>query len=304
MNFKKLTPHDFPELKPFTQNQPYGLCYYSLPSILTWSNRFYQPFGAVDGDALIVSIEYETRKEDRHLILPLSPNTDFPPARLRDLAVSLRFDKYRYVSEEYLTKHGREQIDVYFSVSEQERSHDYIYRTEDLAELKGNKYSKKRNLINQFKREYVAKDRAKIETITPAFLDECIDFLHKQSEENRRDIERDEDLICEKEAILNHVEHVDILEAPGILLRINDEVCAFGISAPITDDIAVLHYEKAYSRIKGLYQYFDNICAKTLFEGYKYINRESDMGDPGLVRSKNSYHPVKQIKSYELRIRK
>jgi hypothetical protein len=87
------------------------------------------------------------------------------------------------------------------------------------------------------------------------------------------------------------------------LLRISGDVCAFGISAPITDNIAALHYEKAYARIKGLYQYFDNICAKTLFKGYEYINRESDMGDPGLSRAKNSYHPVKRIKSYELRVR-
>lgn len=303
MNFKKLTPHDFPELRPFIRNQPYGLCYYSLPSILTWSNPFYRSFGAVNGDTLIVSTEYETRKEDRHLILPLSPNRNFPPEELHDLAVSLGFDKYRYVSEEYLTKHGREQIDAFFLILEQKESGDYIYLTEDLAELKGNKYSKKRNLINQFKREYVVKDRAEIETITPSFLDECIDFLRKQSEESGRDLEVDEDLICEKEAILNHVKHIDILETPGILLRINGEVCAFGISAPITADIAALHYEKAYSRITGLYQYFDNICARTLFEGYEYINRESDMGDPGLVRSKNSYHPVKRIKSYELRIK-
>ena len=114
MNFKKLTPHDFPKLKPFTQNQPYGLCYYSLPSILTWSNRFYQSFGAVDGDTLIVSTEYETRKEDRHLLLPLSASRDFPPEQLRDLSVSLGFDKYRYVSEEYLMKHGVELVDAFF----------------------------------------------------------------------------------------------------------------------------------------------------------------------------------------------
>jgi hypothetical protein len=303
MNLRRLTPHDYPELKPFIQNQSYGLCYYSLPSILTWNNAIYQSYGATEGTTLIVGTEYEERREDRHLILPLSPDKDFPPPKLHDLAVSLGFDKYRYVSEEYITQHGRKQTEASFSITEQEASADYIYSKEDLAELKGNKYSKKRNLINQFRREYVIKDRIKVEPITPAFLDECIDFLGKQSEESGRDLNTDEDLICEREAILNHVKHIDILETPGILLLINAEVCAFGISAPVTNNIATLHYEKAYSRIKGLYQYFDNLCARTLFEGYEYINRESDMGDPGLVRSKNSYYPIRRIKSYELRLR-
>ena len=303
MKLEKLTPIDYPRLKPFVRNQPYGLCYYSLPSILTWSNPFYHPSGAVDGNTLIVGTEYEARKEDRHLTLPLSPDREFTPAELRDLAANLGFDKYRFVSEEYVAKYGREAIEHFFVVSEQEGYADYIHLARDLAELKGNKYSKKRNLINQFKREYVVKDRISIEPIDSSFFAECNDFLYEQSAETGRDIDKDEDLLCEKEAILNHVKHIDILETPGILLRIGGDVCAFGISAHVTDDIAALHYEKAYTRVKGLYQYFDNLCAKTLFEGYEYINRESDMGDPGLVRAKNSYHPAKRIESYEFRIR-
>jgi len=279
------------------------LCYYSLPSILTWSNRFYQPYGATENDALIVGVEFEERKEERHLLLPLSPERSFSPEELRHLAKSLEFDAFRFVSEEYLTDHGRDGIEAFFDITEQQGYEDYLHLVSDLSELKGNKYSKKRNLINQFKREYVVKDRIRTEPITPDFRDECIDFLYRQSSEMGREIDRDEDLICEKEAIINHIESIDILETPGIVLRIGGDVAAFAISGHVTDDIAALHYEKAYSRIKGLYQYFDNLCAKTLFEGYTYINRESDMGDPGLTRAKSSYHPVRRIKSFEFKLR-
>lgn len=303
MNLRRLTPEDFPKLKPYTRNQRYGLCYYSLPSILTWNNRIYHSCGAVDGDALIVGTEYESRSEERYLLLPLSPSRSFTPGQLHELATSLGYDKYRYVSEEYLSEYGCERVGERFLIREQEAANDYIYRTQDLAELKGNKYSKKRNLINQFKREYVARGRVEIEPITSGFVDECAEYLYRQSEESGRDIEAEEDLICEKEAILNHIRHIEILEAPGILLRINSEVAAFGVSAPITSDIAALHFEKAYPKVKGLYQYFDNVCAQTLFGDFTYINRESDMGDPGLVRSKRSYHPVRTIRSYELRVR-
>ena len=303
MMLKKLTPTDFPDLKRFIQGQPYGLCYYSLPSILTWSNPFYQPFGAVEDDALIVGIEFEEKIDSRHMLLPLSRERIYPPEQLRNVAQSCGFDAYRFVSEEYLASYKREDIEACFSITEQQGYEDYLHLVSDLSELKGNKYAKKRNLINQFRREYVVKDRIRVEPITPGFRDECVDFLYKQSEEAGRDIDGDEDLICEKEAIINHIDHIDILETPGILLRIGEEVAAFGISAHITDDIAALHYEKAYSRVKGLYQYFDNLCAKTLFEGYTYINRESDMGDTGLIRAKNSYHPVKQIRAFELKVK-
>ena len=61
--------------------------------------------------------------------------------------------------------------------------------------------------------------------------------------------------------------------------------------------------EKAYPKIKGLYQYFDKLCAEELFKGYKYITKESDMGVPGLPKAEQSYRPVKLVKSYVFKIR-
>ena len=78
---------------------------------------------------------------------------------------------------------------------------------------------------------------------------------------------------------------------------------AFGISAPLTRDMATLQYEKAFSSIKGLYQYFDNACARMLFNGYTYLNKESDMGIPGLAKAKRSYHPEKIVESVRLTLK-
>ena len=127
--------------------------------------------------------------------------------------------------------------------------------------------------------------------------------MDKWSKENNLDIDNDEDLICEKEAILQNIAHIEHLETPGILLRIDGEVCAFGIGAHVTDDTGALHFEKAYQKIKGLYQYFDRLCAERFFKGYTYINKESDMGIAGVAKAKKSYRPVKRVKSYELKIR-
>mgnify|MGYP000405684838 CR=1 FL=1 len=58
--------------------------------------------------------------------------------------------------------------------------------------------------------------------------------------------------------------------------------------------------EKADAEIKGLYQYFDQQCARRLFNGYTYINKESDLGIAGLAKSKRSYYPVEKVKAYRL----
>ena len=71
----------------------------------------------------------------------------------------------------------------------------------------------------------------------------------------------------------------------------------------LTDDMGVLNFEKAFSRMKGLYQYFDNQCARRLFDDYRYINKESDMGEANLAKAKKSYHPATMIRSYELTLR-
>jgi hypothetical protein len=303
MKFKKIVPSDFPKLKKFFLRQRYRLSVYSLPAIIAWQNRTFQPYAAVDSRSLIISGEFADRKDDRHLILPISSSKEFTPEKLRDFAVSLGFEKYWFVPEDYIQQYGKSVVEGFFKVREQKDFEDYIYAVDDLAHLKGNKYSKKRNLIHQFKRSYLYRGRVQIEDITPAFVPECIDFLDKWCAERDCDMDKDDILYCEYQAAINMIENIDLFEVRGILLRIDGEVSAFGIASRLTDDMGVLHFEKAFARVKGLYQYFDSECARRLFKGYTYINKESDMNIPGLARAKKSYHPIMTVKSYMLTVR-
>jgi len=303
MNAKQILPSDYPKLKKFFESQKYGLCAYSLASIIVWRNNVYQPYGTIDGDALIVWAEFTTRKEDRHLILPVSPVREFAPEELRDLAVKLGFTKYCFVPDEYLNQYNELSVKDLFDIEEQKGFADYIYFTQDLASLRGNRYSKKRNLVKQFQRDYTERDRVKVEKITSSVASECLDFLEKWCEERDCDANPEEDLACEKQAAINTIENIDILEVNGLLVRVDDEISAFGIASHLKSGMGVLHFEKAFSGIKGLYQYFDNLCAKRLFNGYKYINKESDMNMPGLAKAKKSYHPVRMVRSYNLTVK-
>lgn len=304
MKLLPLSPLDYPELKPFFENQRHRLCVYSLASLLSWSNDEYQPFGAIDGDALIVAAEFNRQKEKRHLILPISPQGQYSPEALYALARKLGYTSYWFVTDDYLHQYDVKRLEALFTIREQEEYDDYVYRTSDLAELKGNKYSKKRNLINQFKKEYLEKDRVRLGPITPEQAPECILFLNEWCKERYCDANLNEDLACEHQAAINAIENLKIYSSLGLLLRIDGKVSAVGIGSYLTAAMGVLHFEKAFSRIKGLYQYFDSQCARLLFNGYVFINKESDMNVPGLAKAKRSYYPVMRVKSYELVLKK
>lgn len=298
-----LTPDDYPRLKPFFEGQRHEQCIYSLPSLLSWSNEAYHPCGAVDGDTLIVGAEFTTRKENRHLILPVNPRRDPTPEELKDYARALGFGQFWFVPEGYVDTHGRAAIERHFTLTEQPEYEDYVYRTEDLARLRGNRYSKKRNLVHQFTRDYVDRGVVALAPITAAVFSECADFLEEWCLQRGCERADEEDLACEKQAALNMLENIERYDVRGLLLRIEGEVMAFGIGTRLTADMGALHFEKADAGEKGLYQYFDMLCARRLFADCRFLNKESDMGVPGLARAKRSYHPVKRVKAYALNLK-
>jgi hypothetical protein len=303
MRFKPLSPKDYGYLKPYFHNLRYKLCAYSLPSVIAWCNLEYQPHWTVVDGSLVIRVEFTTKTNNRHLMLPVNPTKEFNPEELRELAENLGFHAFWYVPGDYLEKHGLARIESVFKVSEQAEFNDYVYLAEDLTTLKGNKYSKKRNLINQFTRNYLRNGNVTVEQMTVSAKSECLEFLDKWCDDRGCDIDGDVNLVCEKQALVNTIENMDLLEVNGLILRINDEISAFGMAAHLTDDMGVIYFEKALTKVKGLYQYFDNICAKQLLAGYKYINKESDMSLPGLAKAKKSYHPVMIIESYKLELR-
>ncbi len=303
MKLRQIKISDFSKLKPFFRNPRYRLCEYSLSSILAWTNDEYQPYGMINNDALIIGAEFKHNKNLRHLMLPISPDREFSPEELYRLADNLDYDNIWFVPDTYIETFGRKRVQSCFKLSRQKEYDDYVYLSQDLVTLAGNKYSKKRNLINQFMKEYGFNGSLQEVPLEPSVASESIAFLEKWCEEHDCDVDHDMDLACEKQAAINTIENIDTLEVKGLLLRINGEVCAFAVASQLTEEMGVLHFEKAFSRIKGLYQYFDNLCAKRLLSKYKYINKESDMNIPGLAKAKKSYHPVMMVRSYQLKMK-
>ena len=62
----------------------------------------------------------------------------------------------------------------------------------------------------------------------------------------------------------------------------------------------VIHFEKAVvePQFKGIYQFINQAFASILPEKYETLNREQDLGDPGLRQAKESYHPSGFVRKY------
>ena len=303
MNFKPVSVSDYAILKPFFSGRPYHLSAYSPASIIAWSYKTFKADYAIEDGELFIAGQTEDHPENRHLILPLSQETSYTPSGLRDVARRAGFDRYWYAPGDYLETLDRSELEALFVLEEQREFEDYVYLTEDLIHLKGNRFSKKRNLIHQFSREYLRKDRVKVEEILPGNVEECLQFLEIWCEQHDCDADQESNLACEKNAVITTLKNMARLESKGIRIRVDGRVSAFGIGSRLSGTTATLNFEKADSGIKGLYQFLDNECARRLFSGFLYINKESDMNIPNLAESKQSYNPILRIKSYALTLR-
>ena len=303
MNLKPLAVSDYDTIKPFFTGQPYNLCVYSPASLIAWSNRVFKSFYTVTDGALFIACERDAHPEDRHLILPIAQKRCYRPLELHRFARQLGFEQYWYVPGDYLETLDRSELHTLFTVEEQQEFADYVYLTEDLIRLKGNKFSKKRNLIHQFFREFMRHDRVAVENIHKEQIAECLQFLEIWCNEHACDVDQESSLACEKDALITTLNNIEQLESKGILVRVDGIVSAFGIGSRLNETTATLNFEKAISAIKGLYQFLDNECAKRLFSEFKHVNKESDMNLPNLAESKQSYNPIMRIKSFALILR-
>ena len=294
-----LTPAVYPQLKKFFQDQPHRLSVYSLPSLICWDTPVYRAVYKILADVLIIGSYCVPRPDENHLILPIAPQWEEPPERLWHIARELDFPQYYFVPQEYVIRHDLEQENHYFVCTEQKEYEDYIYKTRDLLQLRGNRYANKRNWIARFLKnndgQYI------LERINESNVEECLVFLEEWCQ--FYDCMVNESLACEKHATITMLRHIKELDAEGLLVRIKGKVSAFAIRTPLTEHMANLTFEKAFPHIIGLYPFLDRECARHLFPAYAFINKESDMGLQGLAESKESYHPVQRRKSYRLALK-
>lgn len=180
-----------------------------------------------------------------------------------------------------------------FEYFEQPSKEDYIYNTSDLINLKGRKYHSKRNHIAKFSRLY----DWSFEQISEENIEDCKKFCEQWFCENSDD--KRADIIHEKEAIKKALTYYNDLDCIGGIIKVNEKIVALTCGEKINKYIFVIHFEKALKDYKSAYAVINNEFAKHYLSSFIYVNREEDLGIPGLKKAKLSYHPIALLKRYK-----
>ena len=84
----------------------------------------------------------------------------------------------------------------------------------------------------------------------------------------------------------------------GLLIRVLGRVGAISLYEPLNDTTLVVHFEKGLPDCEGIYKAINAETAERVKDRYTYINRESDMGVPGLREAKLRYHPHHMVEVF------
>jgi len=183
-----------------------------------------------------------------------------------------------------------------FEVKEDINNADYLYRTEDLVTLKGEKYDGKRNLIKKFR----LNNTYEYATMNAGNSGECLKFEDKWCA--IKNCDRVEGLSNERSAIGEMAASYSGFELIGGMIKIQGNISAISLAQRLNPDTLVMHVLKADPNVAGLYQAMLHEFLEHEAGNFNYVNLEQDLGIEGLRKSKQSYHPIEMIKKYTLSI--
>ncbi len=167
---------------------------------------------------------------------------------------------------------------------------DYVYNIDDLADLPGRKFQRKRNHFNRFR---TANPQYTTEAITDentpavaAMLDTW--YAQRQASDPHADFH------MERSALKKALTHRNALGMEGLVLMVDGKIVAMTLGSMMWDTTFDVQFEKALEEVDGAYPAINCEFARHLREKYpllQWLNREDDLGLEGLRKAKLSYNP-------------
>ncbi len=174
---------------------------------------------------------------------------------------------------------------------------DYVYSVPELINLSGEKYAKKRDLLDTF----VAGNQHAYSCLTPDCVEEVLEMQADWISWYEVEGEPPAALVAENRAIarvLQNMDHITCLT--GGTVRVDGRIVAYTVAECLSDDTLVIHFEKADTRFTGSYQAINQMHLAHAGTSFAWVNREQDLGEEGLRKAKLSYNPSRFMKKYDV----
>lgn len=285
IEFKKLEIADFDIISGFFDKNTSKICDNTLGTVFMWRYYFDTSYSIVD-ETLVLKFSYNGEEV---FMMPVGKNIKNALEEISSYCEKNKIEmKFNFVAEqdvEIIKKHFKT------SVIEEPDWADYIYSASDLALMTGRKYNGSRNHINAFKRQ---NDDYRIEQLTTKNAKDVLDFFEKELNDKN---EKNDMLKAERLMVREVLSCLDLYKMSGIVLYSDEKIIGFS-AGEVVDDVLYVHIEKADINYRGAYQMLVAEYAKEKLSLVTEINREEDLGDEGLRKSKLSYNPSYLIKKY------
>lgn len=295
--FREIQLSDKEQIDSFLSRAAAPICDYTFVNIYAWQPIYQTAWAEVEG-ALVVRFMIDGEygymivgaEDFSRVLTALYEHTQQMGSHLRLVGMSSE-DAERFTA--WAEANGGVER---FAVCDNPDYRDYIYSVEDLSTLTGRKYQPKRNHINKFESKYEYEFRE----LTSQYFQECLCLecrwqLRKAVMDNPEVAKEHECKdTAEKTAIRRTFDAYEELGLYGGVLLVDGHVVAFTYGSAMSDETFCTHIEKADSTLDGIFPMINRSFARALQEkGFRWVNREEDMGLAGLRRSKHSFYPVR-----------
>jgi hypothetical protein len=287
ISFHAVTLEDRAVVESYYDTIPYLSCDYSFSNLIGWAHLYRTELAQHKGYLII---RFWNEQFTRHAyLMPVGPDD---PALLRDVLEDMEKDQDALEGKDLTIMGATPEAVRRIDAAEPDQMTDlpdrdyaeYIYLREKLATLSGKKLQSKRNHCNRFERLY---PDWRYEPITKDSIEECLAV----EEQWYRDSDPAEGADEERRMIDFALTHMTEIGMTGGLIRVEGKVVAFTLGMPQSARCFDINVEKADVAYDGAFTMINREFARRIPEQYTYVNREEDMGLPGLRRAKLSYKP-------------
>ncbi len=190
-----------------------------------------------------------------------------------------------------------------FEVLEDRDNFDYIYNIEELRDLRGGKFSSKRNDFNSFVTKFPKAEARVISLTDPRIVQGILKLAEKWSNiKSEKGEVASHDIV----AIQRLLDSAHMLDLVTIGVFMDDTLVAFFVNELLHAEFVLAHLMKADMSIdRGLYAFLIKKSAEILSTFHKkFINYEQDLGIESLRIAKSRLNPVSFLKKYTIRYSK
>ncbi len=300
LKFKPIEAEDVPLLEPYYGRRPNKTCDSMPMDSFLWKDLYNVRFAISDERA----VQWLFKTDGiTSTAMPVCSSEDLP-RYFYEMVYYFRDELKEPFLITLADEEGVEALHLkespYFIVEEQTDFRDYLYNGKAMRTLSGKKLHKKKNHLNSFLKEY--EGRYEYRRLDYKYRDEIINFLDEWREQKGEDA--DKNLDYEVRGIHSVLYNCDIIPVRMAGVFIDGKLQAFTIgSYNAYENMAIIHIEKANADIRGLYQFINQQFLVHEFPDAAIINREDDMGSPGLRHAKESYNPEGFARKYRVTLR-